>query len=51
MDKLGIHKAALLTHFAASSGIVETNRLPDWPSSPALQRQTYKPGFNVHTGI
>ena len=51
MDKLGLHKVALLTRFAASSGTIESNRLPNWPSSRELQRQTYKPGFNVHTGI
>jgi len=51
MDKLGLHKVALLTRFAASNGAIESNRLPDWPSSPELRRQTCKPGFNVHTGI
>jgi len=51
MDKLGLHKVALLTRFAASNGTIESNRLPNWPSSRELQRQTYKPGFNVHTGI
>jgi DNA-binding NarL/FixJ family response regulator len=51
MDKLGIHKIASLTRFAASSGVVETNYLPDWQSSRELQRQTYKPGFNVHAWI
>jgi len=51
MDKLGLHKVALLTRFAASNGTIESNRLPDWPSSPELRRQTCKPGFNVPTGI
>jgi DNA-binding NarL/FixJ family response regulator len=51
MNKLGIHKVALLTRFAVSNGVVETNRLADWQSSPELQRQTCKPGFNVPSGI
>jgi len=40
MDKLGLHKVALLTRFAASNGAIESNRLPDWPSSPELRRQS-----------
>lgn len=51
MDKLGIHKVALLTRFAAASGVVETNRLPDLPSFREFQRQIEKPGFNIQTGI
>jgi DNA-binding NarL/FixJ family response regulator len=51
MDKLGLHKAALLTRFAASNGAIESNRLPDWPSSRELQRQISNIGTNVHTGI
>jgi len=51
MDKLGLHKTALLTRFAASNSAIESNRLPDWPSSRELQRQISKFGPNVHTGI
>jgi DNA-binding NarL/FixJ family response regulator len=51
MDKLGLHKAALLTRFAASNGAIESNRLPDWPSSRELQRQISKYDLDVHTGI
>jgi DNA-binding NarL/FixJ family response regulator len=51
MDKVGFHKTALLTRFAASNGAIESNRLPDWPSSRELQRQISKYGPNVHTGI
>ncbi len=51
MDKLGLHKAALLTRFAASNGAIESNRLPDWPSSRELQRQISKHGSHVGTGI
>jgi len=51
MDTLGLHKVALLTRFAVSSGVVESNRLPDWPSCRELQPQIWKPRFNVHTGI
>jgi len=51
MDLLGLHKVALLTRFAASSGAIESNRLPDWPSSRELQQQIWKSGVNVRTGI
>jgi DNA-binding NarL/FixJ family response regulator len=30
MDKLDIHEKASLTRYAVSSGIVESNRIPDW---------------------
>lgn len=51
MNELGLHKVGLLTRFAASNHAIESNRLPDWPSSRELQRQISKYGLNVHTGI
>jgi DNA-binding NarL/FixJ family response regulator len=35
MKKLKMHKVATLTRYAVSSGIVESNRAPGWPSTPA----------------
>ena len=34
MSKLNLHKVAALTRYAVSSGIVESNRAPNWPSTP-----------------
>lgn len=51
MDKLGLHKIALLTRFAALSRVVESNRLPDRPSSQESQRQICKYSFDVRAGI
>jgi DNA-binding NarL/FixJ family response regulator len=34
MKKLNMHKAANLTRYAVSSGVVESNRVPDWPTTP-----------------
>jgi DNA-binding NarL/FixJ family response regulator len=33
MKKLNMHKIAILTRYAVSSGIVESNRLPGWPAT------------------
>jgi len=35
MDKLNIHNIAMLTRYAVSSGVVESNRLPNGSASPA----------------
>ncbi len=52
MDTLGLHKVALLTRFAASSGVVESNRLPDWPPCRELMDSRIgKSGFKDHPGI
>lgn len=35
MRKLNMHKIANLTRYAVSSGVVESNRAPNWPATPA----------------
>ena len=34
MNLLNIHNIASLTRYAVSSGVVESNRVPDWPAPP-----------------
>jgi DNA-binding NarL/FixJ family response regulator len=34
MRKLKLHKVAALTRYAVSSGVVESNRAPNWPTTP-----------------
>jgi len=34
MKKLNMHKVANLTRYAVSSGLVESNRAPHWPTTP-----------------
>jgi len=34
MQKLNMHKVANLTRYAVSSGVVESNRAPNWPAIP-----------------
>lgn len=38
MTKLNMHKVANLTRYAVSSGVVESNRAPNWPTTPAPMR-------------
>jgi len=35
MDRLKLHKIADLTRYAVSNGVIESNRVPDLPASPA----------------
>ena len=34
MRKLNLHKISTLTRYAVSSGVVESNRVPNWPATP-----------------
>jgi DNA-binding NarL/FixJ family response regulator len=38
MRKLNMHKIAVLTRYAVSRGAVESNRVPNWPGTPAPTR-------------
>jgi len=35
MDKLNLHKIAALTRYAVASGLVESNREPEWAVRPS----------------
>ena len=37
MNTLNIHNIASLTRYAVSSGVVESNRMPDWSAPPAAR--------------
>jgi len=37
MNTLNVHNIASLTRYAVSSGVVESNRLPNWPAPTALR--------------
>ncbi|HEV2393799.1 MAG TPA: hypothetical protein VG146_15710 [Verrucomicrobiae bacterium] len=39
MVKLNIHKTAVLTRYAVSSGVVEVNRAPIWLASRGLAHE------------
>ena len=39
MDKLDIHSIAGLTRYAVSSGVIESNRVPNWPATKSLSRE------------
>ncbi len=38
MNKLKLHKIAALTRYAVATGVIESNRNPDWASGPRFSR-------------
>jgi two-component system, NarL family, response regulator NreC len=45
MSKLKLHKVAALTRYGVSSGVVESNRAPNWPATPVPQVGEQRPSM------